>query len=55
MEVDVEVLDVTEDEARAATLPAQYLIVVTCRDEPQQLELLQRLTAKGLSCKALLS
>jgi hypothetical protein len=111
MMVDVEVLDVTEDEARAlllsidplaalaetqdqihqrllelappvpadlqaawhhaaeaamkeaaaprpdlpSALPSQYLIVVTCRDEPHQIELLQRLTSEGLACKALLS
>ena len=38
-----------------AALAAQYLVVVTCRDEPQQVDLLQRLTTEGLPCKALLS
>jgi hypothetical protein len=111
MEVDVEVLDVTEDEARAlllsidplvqlaetqeqlrdrllelapaeseelraaweeaarkclevpptalgrasAGIPAQYLVLVTCRDEGHQVELLERFQAEGLECKALLS
>lgn len=110
MEVDVEVLDVTEEEARAlllsidplaalaqtqeqlqqrlldltpvsspelaqlwqgtvqptqngppwklvaeATIPEQYLVLVTCRDEAHQVELLQRFAAENLQCKALLS
>ena len=108
MEVEVEVLDVTEDEARTLllsidplaalaqtqeqlrdrllelapavpdelraaweetaraaverpvkALPAgiseQYLILVTCRDERQQVELLGRFQGEGLPCKALLS
>jgi hypothetical protein len=38
-----------------ATCPAQYLILVTCRDEKQQVELLSRLGEEGLECKALLS
>ncbi len=33
----------------------QYLVLVTCRDERQQVELLQRLNAEGFACKALLS
>ena len=110
MEVDVEILDVTEEEARAlllsidplaalahtqqqlrdrlleltptpnadlqaaweATLnpllaertgsspetkiiPEQWLVLVTCRDEKQQVELLDRFRREGLPCKALLS
>jgi hypothetical protein len=108
MEVDVEILDVTDDEARALLLsidplaalaqtqeqlherlleltptpsaelqaawraeaearmaaaasapvelgPAQYLVLVTCRDERHQVELLERFTAEGLTCRALLS
>jgi hypothetical protein len=31
----------------------QYLILVTCRDEKEQVELLSRFTAEGLQCKAL--
>ncbi len=109
MEVEVEILDVTEDEARTLLLsidpraalaetqlqlrdrlqelvpdvpeelrlaweataraaiespttgrpqPAiaeQYAVLVTCRDEAQQIELLGRFHAEGLECKALLS
>jgi hypothetical protein len=36
-------------------LPAQYLILITCRDEKHQTDLLQRLAGEGLECKALLS
>jgi hypothetical protein len=111
MEVDVEVLDVTEEEARTlllsldplaslagtqeqlrdrlrqlappvapeleaawqataqaalagpstprrreyATIPEQFLVLVTCRDEQHQVELLGRFQAEGLDCRALLS
>jgi hypothetical protein len=108
MEVEVEVLDVSEDEARALLLsidplaalaqtqeqlhrrlleltpvesdelraaweaaaeeavqpaepvglegvPAQYLVLVTCRDEGQQVALLERFRREGLECRALLS
>jgi hypothetical protein len=111
MEVDVEVLDVNDDEARALLLsidplaalahtqqqlrdrllelmpvshadlqaawaaaahpelaaltaarrpgeqdiPEQWLVLVTCRDEQQQVELLERFRRDGLDCKALLS
>jgi hypothetical protein len=37
------------------TIPEQYAVVVTCRDEAQQVELLTRLHAEGLDCRALLS
>jgi hypothetical protein len=36
-------------------IPAEHLILVTCRDEPHQLELLGRFQAEGLECRALLS
>jgi hypothetical protein len=111
MEVEVEILDVTEDEARALLLtidpltalaetqeqihqrlldvtptvspeleaawraaaeacltsaaappprpvepgPAQFLILLTCRDEKHQVELLTRFHDEGLDCRALLS
>ncbi len=112
MEVDVEVLDVTEEEARALLLsidplaalaetqgqiharlleltptasdelqaawesaraaaevlaqekerwpgikvvPEQWLVLVTCRDEKHQVELLGRFQSEGLACRALLS
>ena len=37
------------------TIPEQYAVLITCRDEPQQVELLARLHAEGLECRALLS
>jgi hypothetical protein len=37
------------------SIPEQYLILLTCRDEHQQVELLQRFTAEGLDCWALVS
>jgi hypothetical protein len=40
---------------RAVDCPAQYLILVMCRDEKQQVELLGRFGGEGLECKALLS
>src|SRR5262249_11341634 len=108
MEVEVEVLDVSEDEARTLLLsidplaalaqtqeqlhrrvleltpvgsaelregweagaeagvqraelvglegvPAQYLVLVTCRDEGQQVALLERFRREGLECRAQLS
>jgi hypothetical protein len=111
MEVEVEILDVTDDEARALLLsidplaalaetqtevherllertptvspelqaawraaaeaclatsaspvsrpvqpgPAQFLILLTCRDEKHQVELLTRFHGEGLDCRALLS
>jgi hypothetical protein len=41
--------------ASAAACPAQFLILVTCRDERHQVELLNRLGGEGLECRALLS
>jgi len=38
-----------------AALAEQYLVLITCRDEKHQVELLQRFQGKGLPCKALLS
>ena len=35
-------------------VPAQYMVLVMCKDERQQLELLGRFAAEGLDCKALL-
>jgi predicted RecB family endonuclease len=106
MEVEVEVLDVTDDEARAlllsidplaaltqtqlhqrlldltpvqsrdlqevwqaaaeaaarakearkiTTVPEHFLLLLTCRDEQHQVELLERFHGEGLPCKALLS
>jgi hypothetical protein len=33
----------------------QFLVLVTCRDEKQQVELPERFSAEGLECKALVS
>src|SRR5262245_11015646 len=35
--------------------PPQYLVLITCRDEKHQVELLGRFQGEGLACKALLS
>jgi hypothetical protein len=36
-------------------LAEQFLLLITCRDEAHQVELLRRFQAEGLECKALLS
>ena len=36
-------------------LPEQWLVLVKCRDEKQQVVLLERFPREGLACKALLS
>ena len=36
-------------------IPEQFAVLVTCRNEPHQVELLTRLHAEGLTCRALLS
>jgi hypothetical protein len=35
--------------------PEQFLILVTCRSESHQVELLEKLQAQGISCRALVS
>ena len=35
-------------------IPEQFLILVTCRDEKQQVELLGRFSAEGLECRAMM-
>jgi hypothetical protein len=46
----------TTSEAREVAMgPEQFLVLVTCRDERQQVELLRRFRGEGLECKALLS
>jgi hypothetical protein len=37
------------------TIPEQWFVLVTCRDEKQQVDLLRRLGGGGLECRALLS
>jgi hypothetical protein len=39
----------------AQQIQAQFVVLVTCRDEKHQVELLGRFAAEGLECKALLS
>jgi hypothetical protein len=39
----------------AQKVAAQYMVLVLCQDEKQQLALLDRLQGEGLECKALLS
>jgi hypothetical protein len=41
--------------ARPPSIPEQFMILVTCCDEKEQVELLQQFQEKGLQCKALLS
>src|SRR5712692_10780077 len=48
-----EVLDREPD--RLVAIPEQFLILVTCRDEKQQVELLGRFGAEGLECKAMVT
>ena len=38
----------------SAAPPGQFLVLVTCRDEDEQVELLRRFTAEGLMCRALI-
>ncbi|HLJ96805.1 MAG TPA: hypothetical protein VKU02_26765 [Gemmataceae bacterium] len=47
----------SESTLAKATQPAreQFLILIECRDEEHQVELLQQFQSDGLSCKALLS
>ncbi len=42
-------------EKAAKPIPQQYLILIECKDEEEQVELLERFQSKGLKCKALLS
>ena len=39
----------------APRLSAQFAVLIPCRDEAQQVELLARFRREGLECKALLS
>ena len=40
---------------QAEAVPEQWYVLVTCRDEKEQVALLERLGAEGLECRALLS
>ena len=50
-------LAAVEQEAKEGveTVPEQYLVLVTCRDEAHQVELLEQFRRDGLNCRALLS
>ena len=37
------------------TIDAQFLVLITCRDEKHQVELLKRFGKEGLGCKAILA
>jgi hypothetical protein len=39
---------------KALQLSEQFLVLITCRDEKQQVELLGRFQGEGLECKALM-
>ena len=39
--------------SKSLQLSEQFLVLITCRDEKQQVELLSRLQGEGLECKAL--
>jgi hypothetical protein len=41
--------------ADAPTVPEQFMVLITCRDEHHQIDLLTRFNQEGLDCKALLS
>ena len=43
------------DLVESATLREQFLLLIECKDERMQAELLERFQAEGLSCRALLS
>jgi hypothetical protein len=40
---------------REQSIPEQFLVLITCRDEKHQVELLGRFQGEGLECRALLS
>src|SRR5262249_11854011 len=44
-----------EPKTEPETIPEQYLVLVVCRDEAQQVELLERFRGEGLECRALQS
>ena len=47
-----EQLDRAREAGGRATIPEQYLILIECRDEPHQVELLERFQREGLPCQA---
>jgi hypothetical protein len=48
--------EATQKTLEAAQLPpTQFLVLIECRDERHQLEVLEKLQVEGLTCKALIS
>jgi hypothetical protein len=43
------------EKADITAIPEQFLVLVKCRDETQQIELLRRFQSEGMECRALLS
>ncbi len=41
--------------AESAAIPEQFLILIKCRDEQQQVEWLRRFQSEGMECRALIS
>ena len=41
------------DDGKSLETSEQFLVLITCRDEKQQVELLGRFQGEGLECKAL--
>ncbi len=48
------VLEKSERPAPAA-IPEQFMVLIRCRDEKEQVELLERFQREGMACKALVS
>ena len=45
----------TPQPAESAAIPEQFLILITCRDEQQQIAWLRRFQSEGMDCRALIS
>jgi hypothetical protein len=43
------------EKAVVTAIPEQFLVLVKCRDEKQQIELLRRFQSEGMECRALVS
>jgi hypothetical protein len=46
---------VDDDASNSEFIPEQFAIVVECKSEREQLDLLERFSDEGLTCRALLS
>lgn len=44
-----------KDRPGIQSFPEQFLILITCRDEKHQVEMLERFNGEGVKCKALVS